>query len=64
MAHTMTRLHGARLSEWWLHGGWIDAVITPKPGLLVAFPTNHKFAHAVSRVLSGKRCSLPVWFTV
>jgi len=42
----------------------LDVVITPKPGLLVAFPSNHKFVHAVRKVLSGKRYSLPVWFTV
>lgn len=42
----------------------LDAVITPKPGLLVGFPSNHKFLHAVPRVLSGKRYSLPVWFTM
>jgi hypothetical protein len=41
-----------------------DLVITPKPGLLVGFPSNHKFVHAVPKVLSGKRYSLPVWFTV
>jgi hypothetical protein len=41
-----------------------DLIITPKPGLLVSFPSNHKFVHAVSKVLSGKRYSLPVWFTV
>ena len=41
-----------------------DVVIAPKPGLLVAFPSNHEFAHAVPKVLSGKRYSLPVWFTV
>jgi len=40
------------------------AIITPKPGLLVGFPSNHKFVHAVPKVLSGKRYSLPVWFTV
>jgi len=42
----------------------LDVVITPKPGLLVAFPSNHKFVHAVRKVLSGKRYSFPVWFTV
>jgi predicted 2-oxoglutarate/Fe(II)-dependent dioxygenase YbiX len=42
----------------------LDVVIAPKPGLLVAFPSNHKFVHAVPKVLSGKRYSLPVWFTV
>ena len=41
-----------------------DSVIAPKPGLLVGFPSNHKFVHAVPKVLSGKRYSLPVWFTV
>ena len=42
----------------------LDVVIAPKPGLLVAFPSNHRFVHAVPKVLSGKRYSLPVWFTV
>jgi len=41
-----------------------DVVIVPKPGLLVGFPSNHEFVHAVPKVLSGKRYSLPVWFTV
>jgi 2-oxoglutarate-Fe(II)-dependent oxygenase superfamily protein len=41
-----------------------DVVITPKPGLFVGFPSNHKFVHAVPKVLSGKRYSLPVWFTM
>ena len=40
------------------------AVITPKRGLLVGFRSNHKFVHAVRKVLSGKRSSLPVWFSV
>ena len=40
-----------------------DVIIAPKPGLLVGFPSNHKFVHAVPKVLSGKRYSLPVWFT-
>src|SRR5215472_3557367 len=42
----------------------LNAVIIPKPGLLVAFPSNHNFVHAVPKVLYGKRYSLPVWFTV
>jgi hypothetical protein len=42
----------------------LDVVIAPKPGLLVAFPGNHDFVHAVPNILSGKRYSLPVWFTV
>jgi hypothetical protein len=41
----------------------LDVVIVPKPGLLVGFPSNHKFVHAVPKVLSGKRYSLPVWFS-
>lgn len=41
-----------------------DVVITPKPGSFVAFPSNHKFVHAVTKVLSGKRYSLPVWFSL
>ena len=41
-----------------------DVVIIPKPGLLVGFPSNHEFIHRVPKVLSGKRYSLPVWFTV
>jgi len=40
-----------------------DVVIIPKPGLFVGFPSNRKFVHAVPNVLSGKRYSLPVWFT-
>ncbi|TMP92391.1 MAG: hypothetical protein E6L08_08295 [Verrucomicrobia bacterium] len=42
----------------------LDVFIAPKPGLLVGFPSNHKFVHAVPKVLFGKRYSLPVWFTV
>jgi predicted 2-oxoglutarate/Fe(II)-dependent dioxygenase YbiX len=42
----------------------LDVVIAPKPGLLVGFPSNHKFVHAVPKVLSGKRYSLLAWFTV
>jgi len=42
----------------------LDVVIAPKTGLLVGFPSNHKFVHAVPKVLSGKRYSLLVWFTV
>jgi hypothetical protein len=41
-----------------------DVVIFPKPGLFVGFPSNHEFVHAVPNVLSGKRYSLPVWFTM
>jgi len=41
-----------------------DVVIIPKPGLFIGFPSNHKFVHAVPKVLSGKRYSLPIWFTL
>jgi len=42
----------------------LNIVITPKPGLLVGFPSNHDFVHAVPKLLSGKRYSLPIWFTL
>jgi hypothetical protein len=42
----------------------LGMIIVPKPGLFVAFPSNHNFVHAVPKVLSGKRYSLPVWFTL
>lgn len=41
-----------------------EVTVIPKPGLFVGFPSNHKFVHAVPNVLSGKRYSLPVWFTL
>ena len=41
-----------------------DVVIIPKSGLFVGFHSNHEFVHAVPNVLSGKRYSLPVWFTM
>jgi hypothetical protein len=41
-----------------------DVVIIPKPGLFIGFPSNHKFVHAVPKVRSGKRYSLPIWFTL
>jgi hypothetical protein len=42
----------------------LGIVIAPRAGLLVGFPSNHEFVHAVPKVRSGKRYSLPVWFTV
>jgi 2OG-Fe(II) oxygenase superfamily len=42
----------------------LGIAIAPRAGLLVGFPSNHEFVHAVPKVLSGKRYSLPVWFTV
>ena len=41
----------------------LNVVITPKPGLVVGSLVI-AFVHAVPKVLSGKRYSLPVWFTV
>lgn len=41
-----------------------DVVIVPKPGLFIGFPSNHNFVHKVPKVLSGKRYSLPIWFTL
>lgn len=41
----------------------LDITIAPRPGLLVGFPSNHEFVHAVPKLLSGKRYSLPIWFT-
>jgi predicted 2-oxoglutarate/Fe(II)-dependent dioxygenase YbiX len=38
-------------------------VVVPKPGLLVAFPSNHDFIHKVRKVRSGRRYSVPIWFT-
>ncbi|PYI71489.1 MAG: hypothetical protein DMF08_08355 [Verrucomicrobia bacterium] len=42
----------------------VDVVIIPRAGLLVSFPSSHTFVHAVPKVLSGKRYSLPFWFIV
>jgi 2OG-Fe(II) oxygenase superfamily len=42
----------------------LGITIAPRQGLLVGFPSNHEFVHAVPKVLSGKRYSLPIWFTV
>jgi len=41
-----------------------DLVIMPRPGLLVGFACDHRFVHAVSEVISGKRYSVPIWFTL
>jgi len=38
--------------------------ISPDTLILVGFPSNHEFVHAVPKVLPGKRFPLPVWFTV
>ena len=38
--------------------------IKPRAGLLVVFPSNHQFVHEVRPVISGRRYSLPIWFTL
>lgn len=40
-----------------------NVCISPKCGLLVAFPSSGDFVHGVDRVSRGTRYSLPVWFT-
>ena len=42
----------------------LGITIAPRSGLFVGFPSNHEFVHAVPKVLSGKRYSLPIWFSV
>jgi hypothetical protein len=41
-----------------------DLSIKPKSGDLVMFPGNMHYAHEVTKVLSGDRYTLPIWFTV
>jgi 2-oxoglutarate-Fe(II)-dependent oxygenase superfamily protein len=41
-----------------------DVVIIPKSGLLVGFPSNYEFVHAVPKVGSDKRYCLPIWVIV
>lgn len=41
-------------------GGW---EFHPAPGLLIAFPSNERFEHAVPTVTSGARYSIFIWFT-
>jgi predicted 2-oxoglutarate/Fe(II)-dependent dioxygenase YbiX len=38
-------------------------VIRPRPGLLVAFPSDQHHVHEVMPVQSGCRYSMPIWFT-
>ena len=41
-----------------------DLSIKPNTGDLVVFPGNMHYAHEVTKVLSGDRYTLPIWFTV
>jgi len=41
-----------------------DLSIKPKTGDLVVFPGNMHYAHEVTKVLSGDRYTLPIWFTI
>lgn len=38
--------------------------IRPEPGMLVCFPSNHSYMHAVEPVLSGERISMVNWMTI
>ena len=40
-----------------------NVCVSPKRGLLVAFPSSRNFVHAVDRVSRGTRYTMPVWFT-
>ena len=41
----------------------IDLTFTPRPGLLVAYPSDENFEHAVPEITSGSRYSILIWFT-
>lgn len=38
--------------------------IKPKTGDLIIFPGNMHYAHEVTKILSGDRYTLPIWFTI
>lgn len=38
--------------------------IKPRAGLLVVFPSSHRYPHRVNPVSSGKRYAMGIWFTV
>jgi predicted 2-oxoglutarate/Fe(II)-dependent dioxygenase YbiX len=40
-----------------------DLTIKPRPGLLVAFPSDNNYLHEVLPVKKGYRYTLPMWFT-
>ena len=40
-----------------------DLSIRPRTGLLVAFPSDHRYVHEVVPVRSGVRYTLPIWYT-
>jgi hypothetical protein len=41
----------------------LDLEIVPKPGLLIGFGCGLDFEHEVTRVLSGERYAIALWFT-
>ena len=41
-----------------------DVSIKPKTGDLIIFPGNMHYAHEVTKILSGDRYTLPIWFTI
>lgn len=42
----------------------LDLVITPEPGTLVCFPSDHNYIHGVNPVTSGHRYTLVTWLRV
>ena len=44
-----------------LHFPDLDYYAVPKPGMLVCFPSGHKYRHAAEPTLSGKRYAMVTW---
>ena len=42
----------------------LNVRVRPKPGMMVAFPSNHHFLHGVEPVSKGHRYSIVTWATV
>lgn len=70
--HTPYRTYSAAmyLNDFGLHytGGELvfpyrGEVFAPKRGMLVAFPSDHRFVHEVKPVSNGVRYSILLWFT-
>jgi predicted 2-oxoglutarate/Fe(II)-dependent dioxygenase YbiX len=41
----------------------VGAIVKPRAGLFVAFPSDERFVHEVPPVTSGRRYSVALWFT-
>lgn len=41
----------------------LGRTIAPAAGMLVSFPTGHRYVHEVTSVISGRRLSLAIWLT-